>query len=226
MSVFGTVFVSALLFMRCLRQKSFETHKVFTSFLYKLAQTHQETISWLKKNDPSFLKSDPSFFVNRRVVLWSESVHSFSLLWHLWQQKMQNPCNTRVCVYARAREKVFLAKWRRNTKQCCTKVSKLFWGEWCQWKGDTNRVQQALCFLLLLSNLSDSKTIYILSGIESTSLKIVGIQNRFCSFSLIFHSFPYYLPLYICRTMEHRIQTIVLFAYGHKKWDTTVSQPC
>ena len=57
-------------------------------------------------------------------------------------------------------------------------------------KDDTNRVQQALCFLLLLSNLSDSKTIYILSGIESTSLKIVGIQNRFCNFSLIFHSFP------------------------------------
>ena len=180
----------------------------------------------LVKTTCRFLKSDPSFFVNRRVVLWSESVHSFSLLWHLWQQKMQNPCNTRVCVYARAREKVFLAKWRRNTKQCCTKVSKLFWGEWCQWKGDTNRVQQALCFLLLLSNLSDSKTIYILSGIESTSLKIVGIQNRFCSFSLIFHSFPYYLPLYICRAVEHRIQTTVLFAYGHKKWDTTVSQPC
>ena len=93
-------------------------------------------------------------------------------------------------------------------------------------KGDANRVGQALCFLLLLSNLSDSQNIYILDGIESLSLKIVGIQNRFCSFSLIFHSFPYYLPLYICRTMEHRIQTIVLFAYGHKKWDTTVSQPC
>ena len=88
----------------------------------------------LVKTTCRFLKSDPSFFVNRRVVLWSESVHSFSLLWHLWQQKMQNPCNTRVCVYARAREKVFLAKWRRNAKQCCTKVSKLFWGELYQKK--------------------------------------------------------------------------------------------
>ena len=73
-------------------------------------------------------------------------------------------------------------------------------------KGDANRVGQALCFLLLLSNLSDSQNIYILDGIESLSLKIVGIQNRFCSFSLIFHSFPYYLPLYICRAVEHRMQ--------------------
>ena len=49
----------------------------------------------LVKTTCRFLKSDPSFFVNRRVVLWSESVHSFSLLWHLWQQKMQNPCRVR-----------------------------------------------------------------------------------------------------------------------------------
>ena len=39
-------------------------------------------------------------------------------------------------------------------------------------KGDANRVGQALCFLLLLSNLSDSQNIYILDGIESLSLKI------------------------------------------------------
>ena len=128
---------------------------------------------------------------------------------------------TRVC----ARESVF-GKMEEEHQTVLHQSVKVVLGRIISKKGDANRVGQVLCFLLLLSNLSDSKTIYILSGIESTSLKIVGIQNRFCNFSLIFHSFPYYLPIYICRAVEFWIQTTVLFAYGHKKWDTTVSQPC
>ena len=138
---------------------------------------------------------------------------------------MQNVIRVCARVHACARESVF-GKMEEEHQTVLHQSVKVVLGRIISKKSDANRVGQALCFLLLLSNLSNSKTIYILSGIESTSLKIVGIQNRFCNFSLIFHSFPYYLPLYICRAVEHWIQTTVLFAYGHKKWDTTVSQPC
>ena len=76
----------------------------------------------LLKTTCRFVENNVSFYWKQRVVLCRIKTDCFSPLWHLWQQKDENSCT------ACARESLS-EKWRWNAKQCCTKVSKLFWGE-------------------------------------------------------------------------------------------------